>query len=127
MKKAILALAATTVFSFASDTTVSATMGLMNSGINQVQTGLMYNNTESILDGINTLENSNAIFKKVDVSTFIPNNHKVGTTQKINENLTQNLAALKKAVKAKNFKNISDSYSKVLNNCMACHQIVRGW
>jgi hypothetical protein len=102
-------------------------MGLMNSGINQVQTGLMYNNTESILDGINTLENSNAIFKQVDVSTFIPNNHKVGTTQKINENLTQNLAALKKAVKAKNFKNISDSYSKVLNNCMACHQIVRGW
>jgi protein associated with RNAse G/E len=127
MKKSVLVLAATSVFAFANDTTVSATMSLMNQGIQNVQTGLMYNDPQSIKAGIQTLENSNAIFKTVDVSTFIQNNHKVGTTKNINSNLDTNIAALKKAVHEKSFSKISESYGKILNNCMACHQIVRGW
>jgi cytochrome c556 len=127
MKKIVLALTATAALTFAADTTVSATMSLMNEGMAKVQKGLMYNDTESINEGIKTLENSNAIFKNVDVSTFIPNNHKIGTTKKIGQNLSSELKSLKTALNKRNFTDISNAYSKVLNNCMACHQVVRGW
>jgi len=43
MKKTILALVASTTLIMASDTTITATISLMSRGLNQVQTGLLYN------------------------------------------------------------------------------------
>jgi cytochrome c556 len=127
MKKVILALALTSVATFASDKTIDATMQLMKQGMEQVQKGFMYNSKSDIIQGIETIENSNSIFKNVDVTTFIPKNHKVRVTQNITHNLESNLKRLKKDVKAGKFADATAGYGKVLNNCVACHTSIRGW
>ena len=126
MKKVILALAFTAVASFANDTTIDATMKLMNQGLNQVQTGFMYNSKEDIIRGVETMENADAIFSHVDVSTFMKNN-KVQVANNINKNLSKHLKALKKDVKNGKYSDATAKYAKVVNDCVSCHTIIRGW
>lgn len=128
MKKIILALAACSVLSLASanDTTINATMKLMQQGMDQVNKGFMLNSKEDILQGIATLENSNAIFNNVNVAVFIKS-QKVTVANNINKNLAEDLAALKKAVANSEYSEGTKQYAKVLNQCVACHTIIRGW
>jgi len=127
MKKAILAVALMAASTFANDVTVSATMSLMEQGINQVQKGFLYNSKSDIKAGISTLESANSIFNHVDVSTFIKHNNKVQVTKNINANLTADLKALKKDVNAGKFNDATKKYGKVVNDCLSCHTIIRGW
>jgi hypothetical protein len=127
MKKMILALAASSILALANDTTVNATMSLMTQGMNQVQAGFLYSNKEDIASGIAVLENANAIFTNVDVSTFIKNNNKIQVTHNINKNVSKHLKALKKAVAAGNYTDATREYGELTANCIACHKIVRGW
>jgi len=127
MKKIILALSLTVAASFANETTINATMDLMNQGLEQVQKGFVYNSQEDILRGIETIESANSIFTHVDVSTFIKNNSKIQVTKNINQNLTKELKNFKKAVISKDFSDATTQYAKVLNDCVSCHTIIRGW
>ena len=127
MKKVILALVASSVLALASESTVNATMSLMTQGLNQIQNGFIYSNEKDVTQGIEILENANAIFHQVDVATFIPQSNKIQVTKNINKNLTADLKALKKAVAAKNYTDSTKEYGKVIANCVACHRIVRGW
>ncbi len=127
MKKVALSLAISSIALFASSTTITATMGLMNQGLTEVQSGFMHNDRESVLKGIKIIQNANSIFKDVDVATFIPNNRKVQVTKNINANLDKNLKTLKEDVKARRYADATKSYAKVMNNCLACHTIIRGW
>lgn len=127
MKKVILALVMTSVIALADATTVDATMKLMKQGMDEVQTGFLYNNKEALSKGISTLENANAIFSTVDVTSFIPHNNKVQVTNNINKNLADDLKAFKKSLAEKNFSDATANYGKVLNDCLSCHIIIRGW
>ena len=127
MKKILIALAATSVLALANDATIDATMKLMEQGLKQIQSGFVYNNKEELNRGIETLESSNAIFKNVDVSVFIPQNNKIQVTKNINKNLAADLTKLKKSVANKNYSDATKHYSNVVNNCIACHTIIRGW
>ena len=127
MKKIILALSLTVAASFANETTINATMDLMNQGLQQVQKGFVYNSQEDIVRGIETIESANSIFTHVDVSTFIKNNSKIQVTKNINKNLTKELKNLKKAVESKDYSEATVQYAKVLNDCVSCHTIIRGW
>jgi hypothetical protein len=127
MRKVILALALTSAATFANDTTIDATMQLMRQGMEQIQKGFMYNNKVEIKKGIETLENSNAIFKNVDVSVFIEHNNKIQATKNINHNLEDDLKSLKKSIVDGEYADATDTYGKVLNDCVSCHTIVRGW
>jgi len=93
MKKVILALVMTSVLALADTITVDATMKLMKQGMDDMQSGFLYNSKETILKGISTVENANAIFSTVDVATFIAHNNKIQVTKNINKNLAQDLAA----------------------------------
>ena len=127
MKKIILALAATSVLALADTATIDATMKLMKQGLEQAQSGFVYNDKKDLMRGIETLESSNSIFKNVDVSVFIPNNNKVQVTRNINKNLEKNLKALKKSVKNEKYSEATKHYAEVVNNCISCHTIIRGW
>ena len=126
MKKVILALVTCATLSMASETTVDATMKLMKQGMNQIQQGFMYNSKEDIKSGIEIVENSNAIFTHVDVASFM-NNNKVTVANNINKNMTKDLKALKAAVNDGKYADATAQYGKVLNECIACHTIIRGW
>ena len=127
MKKMILALAASSVIAMASDTTINATMSLMTQGMNQVQAGFLYSDKKDLEDGIKVMQNANAIFSSVDVTKFIPHNAKAQVTKNISQNLTENLNRLNNAVKNRNMSDATKAYGEVTANCIACHQIVRGW
>ena len=127
MKKIILALAATSVLALADTATIDATMKLMKQGLEQAQSGFVYNDKKDLMRGIETLESSNSIFKNVDVSVFIPNNNKIQVTRNINKNLEKNLKALKKSVKDEKYSEATKHYAEVVNNCISCHTIIRGW
>ena len=126
MKKVILALVSCSVLSIASETTIDATMKLMQQGMSKVQTGFILNSKKDILEGISTLENSNAIFTHVNVADFIKSN-KVTVAKNINVNLTKDLKAFRTAVTASKYTEATKQYAKVLNECVACHTIIRGW
>ncbi|WP_428738988.1 cytochrome C [Sulfurimonas sp.] len=127
MKKIMLALALTSAAAFATDITITATMQLMDNGLNQVQRGFLYNSKEDILEGITKLENSDAIFKTVDVTTFIPKNKKVTVTKNITNNLGDDLKILRKSIENNEFTTATEKYGEVLNDCVACHTVIRGW
>ena len=127
MQKIILALVISSVMALADQTTIQSTMKLMKQGMNQIQSGFMYSSKEDLLQGIETIENSNAIFKKVDVSTFIVHNNKIQVTKNINTNLAEDLKLFKKAVEANEYSDATKYYGKVMNDCFSCHTIIRGW
>jgi hypothetical protein len=126
MKKTLITLLACSALAMANETTINATMKLMQDGMNQINTGFMINSKEDINQGLATLENANAIFTRVDVAAFIKSN-KVTVAKNINNNLTQELGVLKKAIKASNYAEATTEYAKILNQCVACHTIIRGW
>lgn len=126
MKKTLLALLVCSAITMANETTIDATMKLMQQGMNQINTGFMINSKVDIEEGLSTLENANAIFTHVDVVSFIKSN-KVTVAKNINANLTKELTALKKAVAASKYAEATTEYAKVLNQCVACHTIIRGW
>ncbi len=126
MKKIVLALVACSALTFASDTTIDATMKLMKQGMDQIQMGFMYNSKDDIKRGIETVGNSDAIFKHVKVSDFMKSN-KTTVANNINSNLTQDLKSLKKAVNGGKYSEATKQYGKVLNDCLSCHTIIRGW
>jgi len=127
MKKTIVALALTSLTVSANEATIDATMQLMEQGMNRVQKGFLYNNKVDIIRGINTLQSANSIFIHVDVSTFIENNSKIQVTKNINANLSEHLAKLKTDVEAHKYSSAGIKYAKVLNDCVSCHTIIRGW
>lgn len=127
MKKTLLALLATSVLALADTTTIGATMQLMEKGMEDIHKGFMYNDRDRLLKGINTVESSNEIFTKVDVAAFIPHNNKIQVTKNINKNLSDNLSKLKKAIENKKYSEATKVYGTVINNCISCHTIIRGW
>ena len=126
MKRILLALVTCSVLSIASESTIDATMKLMQQGMEQIHTGFINNSKEDIVRGIETVENSNAIFAHVNVADFMKNN-KVAVAENINKNMTKDLKALKKAVAAGKYSDATKQYAKVLNECISCHTIIRGW
>lgn len=101
-------------------------MKLMQQGMTQIQKGFVFNSKQDIQEGILTVESSNAIFAHVNVADFVKTN-KVAVAQNINKNMTQDLKALKKAVSEAKYSEATKQYAKVLNECVACHTIIRGW
>ena len=127
MKKTIVAFTLTSLTLFANEATINATMQLMDQGMNQIQKGFIYNSKSDIVSGINTVKSANSIFTHVDVSTFIKNNSKIQVTKNINENMAKHLKGLKADVEAHNYSDAGVKYAKVLNDCVSCHTIIRGW
>lgn len=127
MKKVIVMLTFAVVAVFANETTIFTTMNSMNDGIQQVQKGFVYNSKSDIVAGIETIENANAIFTHVDVTTFIKNNSKVQVTKNINANMAKHLKAFKQDVSDGEYSDATEEYARVLNDCVSCHTIIRGW
>lgn len=127
MKKIIMALVLSSALGLANDTTINATMSLMTQGMNQIQAGFLYSNKADVKGGIIVLENANAIFSKVDVSTFIKNNNKTQVTKNVSSNLDIHLKELKKAIEKESYSDATKAYGEIIGSCIACHRIVRGW
>ena len=126
MKKIILTLTASAIMAFAGDTTVTATMSLMEKGMNEIQKGFLYNDKTLIKEGIEIVRDANSIFSKVDVRSFL-NNDKTQVVANITDDLKGNLKKLSSLIGTKKYSDASRLYGKVVNDCVACHTIIRRW
>jgi hypothetical protein len=98
----------------------------MEEGMNKINRGFMYNSKSDVKDGLSVVEGANAIFKTVDVKHFL-NSKKEQVAKNININLHNHLKALRKSVDADNYTQAASQYSKIMGDCMSCHNIIRGW
>ncbi|MBN2781813.1 MAG: cytochrome C [Campylobacterales bacterium] len=126
MKKVMLALVATASLSMASDATINATMSLMKEGMNKINNGFMYNSKEDVKAGLAVVESANDIFKTVDVKAFTKS-EKEQVARNINNNIEDHIKALRKAVEAGKYSEGITQYAKVMDDCISCHTIIRGW
>jgi len=128
MKKSLLGLALLSTLSFAGEKVdIVSTMKIMEKGMGNIQKGFLYNNPDLVKEGLASLEKGNNIFQTVDVSTFIPNNKKIGVTKNLNRNLKDGIEILKGAIPNRNISQAVEGYSKIIHSCISCHAIVRGW
>jgi S1-C subfamily serine protease len=127
MKKLIVLLFASASLALASNTTINATMDLMEKGMNTIQKGFFYNSKALILEGIEVVDNANKIFETVDTKEFTKGNRATQVISNIHGNLAADLKVLRKTVEANKFGAAAEKYGKVLNDCTACHSVIRGW
>jgi len=127
MKKIILSiLTGAIIVSANSDTTVDATMSLMEKGKNDIQKGFLYNDKALIKEGISIVKDANNIFGTVDVKSFL-NNDKTQVVSNIHKNISKSLKSLEKSINNKEYAKASNQFGKVLNDCVSCHTVIRRW
>jgi hypothetical protein len=126
MKKLLLTLSALATFASA-DTTINATMSLMEKGMNTIQKGFLYNQKAVILEGTDIVISANSIFEKVDTQSFTNGSKATQVISNIHGNLASDLKEFKKAISDNKFSSATDMYGKILNDCVACHTVIRQW
>lgn len=127
MKKIILTLAACATIASASGTTINATMDLMEKGMNTIQKGFFYNQKTTILEGTDIVINANKIFATVDTKSFTNGNRATQAISNIHGNLAKDLKGFRKSITNNKYADASAQYGKIVNDCVACHTVIRGW
>ena len=130
MKKILISLSLLAVIGLQASEGVSVTMKDMRDGMVQVQDGFLYNNKESILNGIEKIKKANSIFHDAkSAEAILPQDKK--KYSKIayisTKNLNMYLSTMKDFVDEGSIVNASDAYSGIVHSCTHCHAITRGW
>lgn len=128
MKKVLLILSALATFAFADAIkTINETMASMEQGMNTIQKGFFYNQKATILEGTDMVINANSIFSKVDTQSFTNGSKAIQVISNIHKNIATDLKVFKKMVNENKFADASKQYGKVVNDCVACHTVIRKW
>jgi len=128
MKKILLTLSALATFAFADNAAkITQTMAAMEQGMNTIQKGFFYNQKATILEGTETVINANSIFSKVDTQSFTNGSKATQVISNIHKNIATDLKVFKKLINANKFADASKQYGKVVNDCVACHTVIRKW
>jgi len=129
MKKILVILVALASFASANDATMKA-MHAMESGLNDIQRGFLYNQVDLIEDGTKRIKNANKIFSNPALTQkYLPahKKHMIGVTMNQARRIDTATDSLISFIKIKDMGHASNSYSDIINACSACHSIVRGW
>jgi S1-C subfamily serine protease len=127
MKKLIVTLIAGATIASAQNTTIDATMSLMEKGMNTIQKGFFYNSKALVLEGIEVVDSANKIFETVDTKEFTKGSRATQVISNIHGNLAKDLKVLKNSIENNKFGSAAEKYGRVVNDCIACHSVVRGW
>jgi len=129
MKRVLFTLLLVVSFAKANDATI-VSMHDMESGLDNIQKGFLYNQADMILSGANRISKANKMFLNVGVAQkYLPENkkHMVGVTLRTSHRVDVAIEDLKYYIESKQYANAAKSYSAVINACTDCHAIVRGW
>ena len=90
-----------------------------------IQKGFLYNQKASLLEGADAVINANSIFEKVDTKAFTNGSKATQVISNIHGNLATSAKKFKKAVEANKFADATGLYGKIVNDCVACHTVIR--
>lgn len=109
---------------------LAKTMSDMESGLNNVQKGFLYNNPALIKEGVKAIHTSNALFHNMEeTKKYLPKEkqHMSNIAFNAAKRIDTASSNLLKGLEKKQFSKASQSYSEIVNACTACHAVVRGW
>ncbi len=128
MKKVLLTLSALATLAMADNkATINDTMAAMEKGMNTIQKGFLYNQKATILEGTETVITANSIFSKVDTQSFTNGSKATQVISNIHKNIATDLKVFKNLINENKFADASKQYGKVMNDCVACHTVIRKW
>ncbi len=102
----------------------------MRDAMHQISDGFFFNNKAGILRGIDALEEANSIFESYSsVKKHLRDNEKHMSAISYNNALKIKLhiTRMKNHVHKNEYNKASMMYTEIINDCTACHSIVRGW
>jgi CHAD domain-containing protein len=126
----ILALSALLSAGAMANDTLATNMSQMESGLNNVQKGFLYNTPDLIKSGVADIKQADALFHNLDATKkFLPKDkhHMSNVAFNAAKRIDSASEELLKALDKKEYSKASKSYSEIVNACTACHAVVRGW
>ncbi|MDP3588805.1 MAG: hypothetical protein Q8R58_12210 [Sulfuricurvum sp.] len=126
----ILALSALLSAGLAADETLVSNMSQMEHGLNGIQKGFLYNTPELIKAGVSDIQKANALFHNADATKkYLPKEkrHMTNIAFNASKRIDSASASLLKALDKREYVKAHQSYSEIVNECTACHAVVRGW
>lgn len=106
------------------------TMIGMESGLNNIQKGFLYNNLDLVKYGADQIIKENTVYHNRDViKSILPKgkqqmeNIALITSNRIDNSITE----LKTYIELKDVRKAQDAFVNVVKACTDCHNIIRGW
>ncbi|MDO8454480.1 MAG: hypothetical protein Q7S59_07925 [Sulfurimonas sp.] len=109
---------------------IASDMKTMRDGLQEMQDGFLYNNSKSVVSGIDKIEKVNgSLHSKESIESFLPQEKKklVGVTLLSAKSLNSDLEAMREYIKQNKMLEAAALHSDVMKDCTRCHAIVRGW
>lgn len=108
-------------------------MKTMAKAMNTIQSGFFYNNYETVAAGVNQLGNTisnvkpplEEVEEKNPMHRYM--NEKVKMTNKIVKKIDQKSLTILQRFKAGDRTQALQAYTKIMGQCMKCHQEIRNW
>ena len=132
LKNILLSLAIISSLSHAETPTElnARTMIGMESGLNNIQKGFLYNNFDLVNYGADQIMKENKVYhdRKV-IKSILPKgkqqmeNIAMITSNRVDDSITE----LKTYIELKDIRKAQDAFVNVVKACTDCHNIVRGW
>lgn len=132
VKNIILSLAVLSSLSFAETPAElnARTMIGMESGLNNIQKGFLYNNFDLVKYGADQIMKENTIYHDRNIiKSILPQgkqqmeNIAMITSSRIDNSITE----LKTYIAINDIRKAQDAFINVVKACTDCHNIVRGW
>ena len=136
MKKMVLALLVTSSIAFAGTYTKEdrvKDMHKMADAMGTIQTGFFFNNYETVASGVNALTDAaqrvqpplEVLQEKNPMARYM--NQKVKMTNKVVKKINQKALTILQRFKSGDSAQAIQAYSKIVDQCMKCHQQMRMW
>lgn len=106
------------------------TMIGMESGLNNIQKGFLYNNFDLVKYGAEQIMKENVIYhdRKIIKSMLPQGKQQMENIAMITSNRIDNsITELKTYIEINDIRKAQDAFVNVLKACTDCHNIVRGW
>ena len=128
MKKmmiSLLVLGSMTLSLYAySDSDRITDMQIMEQSMAKIQKGILYNDKKMVLEGVEKLKQAS---NKVEVDNEQEMDYSSKFAKKQSENIIKYADKLKASIEANQKHAATTNYTKVLNQCVSCHNKIRKW
>jgi hypothetical protein len=127
MKNMIWTLLFASVTLLANEATIKSTMLSMKDGMQKINSGFMYNSKADISDGLSTILEAHKHFKKLNMTEYVNIQTKQFSHKIINQSMDKHISKMTKSIDSGRYTVATRDYAKLMNDCVSCHTIIRGW
>ena len=99
-------------------------MQTMEASMAQIQKGILYNNKKMVLQGVENLKNASS---KVEVTSKTDMDYSAVFAKKQAANIVKFANKVKNNIEAGHKHAAATNYTKVLDQCISCHNKIRKW